>query len=132
MTEKKGGVRGGGKSQNRGYHDTCRYARYRAPTAGYENVVFRVGDSPAIFICCADKLADYVGTSFKAGRPAMAQALRDMAEPAFPRPEVPKRVYDKTDSSKDDALRVEYEDPTVGIQREHQRNSQGETSIQGK
>ena len=109
MTEKKGGVRGGGKGQNRGYHDTGRSTRFRAPTAGYENVVFRVGDSPAIFNRCADKLADYVGTSFKAGGPVMAQALCDMTEPAFPRPEIPKREYDKTKQANDDELRVEYE-----------------------
>ena len=79
MTEKKGGVRGGGKGQNRGYHDTGRNTRFRAPTAGYKNVVFRVGDSPAIFNRCADKLADYVGTSFKDGGPAMAQELSNMS-----------------------------------------------------
>ena len=75
--------------------------------------MFRVGDSPAIFNRCADKLADYVGTSFKAGGPAMAQALRDMSEPDFPRPAVPKREYDKSDTAKDDKLRVEYEIQTL-------------------
>ena len=62
---------------------------------GYENVVFKVGDSPATFNRCADQLADYVGTSFKIGGSAMAQAMRNMSPPDFPRPAMPKRKVER-------------------------------------
>ena len=86
---KSAAATGGRKWQ--GNKSSSTKSTFRAPTKGLEAMVFDAGEnmSAAEFIKINSALAEHIGVAFEKGGPTLAQALKDLKEPAFKDPDEP-------------------------------------------